>query len=153
MPENEGKTPSTKWENYVVSPPELVALYDMLHEREWDKDRGAFKNPIVVMRSVLHYGRLAATRIVEAYKYLGALEARITALETFRQEIMVQSAEATRTLEEMMRQAEAPPPPILVEPAPTPPTPTPPASPDGSVIPIKPAASTPSKKQKGGDTA
>lgn len=100
----------------VVAPNELVALYDQLYEREWNKETGAFKNPVNVMRSVLHYGRVAASRIVDVFEQLTQLanrhtaleanvkklEASVKALETFRHEAEEQATEVLAQFQNMM---------------------------------------------------
>jgi hypothetical protein len=60
----------------VVSPAELAALYERIHEREWNKDSGAYKNPVNVQRTAVHLGRVAAMRLADAFARLGAIEAQ-----------------------------------------------------------------------------
>lgn len=98
-----------------ITPEELVALYNQLYDREWDTDR--FKNPITVARSLLHYGRVAAMRLLDVFGRLAglegraaALEGRVTSLEAFRATIeqqMVEGSKQFEQLEALMQQMQA----------------------------------------------
>lgn len=152
MPDNAPEKKPT----IVVAPDELVAIYDRLHEREWNKETGAYKNPVNVMRYVLHYGRVAAARLVDAFGRLAALEGRqaalegrLAGLEEFRRKVEDQTAEAMKQIEAMGAMDDAPPEikqmmeaakVALVPPGDAPPADAPAPKPDAAVLPIKPKA-------------
>ena len=93
----------------IVAPSELAGLYDQLYKREWATN--AFKNPTTVMRSLLHYGRLAANRIVDAFNQISALSVRVTSLEKFRADLETQAAQ----FEAHLQQQAAEPSPVAPE--------------------------------------
>ncbi len=107
MPETTSQTTTTA-APVITTPAEVVRLYELLHETQWDSERKAIKNPTLVMRSLLHYGRLTAARLVDAFSritgteaHTAQLEARVVALEAFKADIEVQAAEAQRQFESM----------------------------------------------------
>lgn len=161
MPESENRVAS---EVKKIGLRELITLYEALYERYWDKERGAFKDPITVARSLLSYGCTAAMRLAEANARIDALAARLAALEAFRQEIETQGAEIQKQMEAALAAAAGPvfdgSPATQAESTSAASAPTAPAavptlvssllpSDEAPVVPIKPASS--SKKQKGGD--
>lgn len=121
MPENNASAPPTQAAQPAsapIAPEELVALYQLLYEREWNIN--AFRNPITVMRSLLHYGRLAAARLADAHRRIEALAGRVLALEDFRKSTEMEAGEAMKQLEAMMVAAAPVAAPVAV--APPPPT-------------------------------
>ena len=105
-----------------TSPEEIVALHDILLQREWNAEGKSFRNPITVMRSLLHHGRLISLRLVDVFRRLAATEARIKALEDFKTEAEAEAGEAVNQLEALITASQQPPLPIAAPPTPEPAT-------------------------------
>lgn len=80
-----------------------------VQEREYDRERNAFRNPITAMLALFAYAKITAslldeaeTRItLEVKARLQPLEARIAALEAWKTETIEQAAAMAREMEEM----------------------------------------------------
>lgn len=82
-------------------------------EMQWDKERKAFKDPVTVMMALFTYAKLTPALLDEATAAANAraralegrvekLEATIVAFESWRDDVVKQSAEMAKEFEEMM---------------------------------------------------
>lgn len=82
-------------------------------EMQWDKEKRAFKDPFTAMLALFTYAKLTPALLDELEKKLDArataaeiriekLEQQIAAFESWRAEVMAQSDEAQKKLEELM---------------------------------------------------